>query len=105
MAGVGSRMEDINQAAHAQGAGDAADAVVEEVNKCGCTDHFTRIFAIVMAVLFVVCWAIAIGVFGRSNRTGSSIFFLLGFFAVAASIVGCTLLCCACCKPPKGTDE
>lgn len=106
MAGMASnRIEDINALGDGVAPPTPTDEVVVEVNRCGCTDFFTRIFAIIMAVLFVIFWLVGILVFGRSDRTASSIFILLGFAAVIASIVGCTLLCCACCKPPKGADE
>jgi energy-coupling factor transporter ATP-binding protein EcfA2 len=82
-----------------------ADQVVADVNKCGCTDFFVKIFSAVNCGLFILFWVIAIAVIGRSDPIGNTILFLLGIAALIAVIVGMILLCCACCKPPRGANE
>lgn len=79
------------------------DAIVVEVNKCGCTDFCVRVMIFVTAVLFIALWLVAIFALGRSRAAG--VLFLLGLISLIVSCVGCNLLCCACCKAPKGADD
>jgi hypothetical protein len=82
------------------GSGAVQEEVFQEVNKCGCTRNTTMIMTIVSAILFIALWIIGIFV----GRIGG-IFFVLGFLALFVSVTGCSLLCCACCRPATGADE
>jgi lipopolysaccharide export LptBFGC system permease protein LptF len=73
--------------------------IVRSVNQCGCTDYFVKFMTLISFALFIVFFIIAIFAFGRTNPTGSSAFFLIGFACLVTSIVGCNLLYCACCRP------
>eukprot|EP01038_Epipyxis_sp_PR26KG_P007819 gene7819-10621_t len=80
------------------------DAVVEELNRCGCTNKFIKILAGSFAALFILFFVISIAV-ARSSRGASAFLFFLAFVSLVVSIVGCNILCCACCQYPKGADE
>lgn len=78
------------------------DDVDQPVNRCGCTTRFTKIFAIGMFCAFCASWGIGYAL-GQSNAAIA--FWLAGYIFIISSIVGCNLLCCACCKAPTGHDE
>jgi ATP-binding cassette subfamily A (ABC1) protein 3 len=81
----------------------AGDQVVVELNKCGCSDFFVKVMIAISVVLLIVFWLVGIFALGRNRFAG--ILYLLGFIALIVSCVGCNLLCCACCRPPKGASE
>jgi uncharacterized membrane protein len=81
-----------------------SDKIIRSLNNCGCTDYFVKFMTIISFVLFIGFFVIAIFAFGRTNPTGSSVFFLIGFALLITSIVGCNLLYCACCRPPVEGD-
>jgi len=81
------------------------DKVVYETNKCGCTDKTTNIFTSVACILFIALWIIGFAAFGRSNQGAMGAFTVIGLICAIIGIVGCFLRCCACCKPPKGSDD
>lgn len=86
----------------ASGTTAAADEVEYEVNKCGCTAITTKIFSAVAGALFVVMWGVAVAL---APSQAAQILTIFGFVCLVVSIVGCNLLCCACCRAPKGSDE
>jgi hypothetical protein len=88
-----------------EGVSGPEDEVVVEVNNCGCTDMTVKIMSSVNCGFFIVFWVIAIFAFGSRNTLGSWAFIWLGIICLLVAIVGLFLLCCACCKPPKGADE
>jgi hypothetical protein len=79
------------------------DEIVIEVNKCGCSDFCVKIMIFISVVLFIIFSCIGLFVFARQQEAGY--FFLIAILFLIISVVGCNLLCCACCKPPKGADE
>lgn len=76
--------------------------IIKEVNRCGCTTLFTKIFTGSCCLLFIIFWLIAvfiaIGIF-------KNILFILGWIAVICTVIGLSLIFCACCRPAKGSDE
>ncbi|RYH21651.1 ATP-binding cassette domain-containing protein [archaeon] len=79
------------------------DAVVVDMNKCGCSDRTVQVLSATNCGLFLAFWLISGLVF--SNSMAGSIFFLVGVVNLIIVVVGIILLCCACCKPPKGAEE
>lgn len=79
------------------------DEVVVEVNKLGCTDFFVRVMIVVTASISIVLWLVGLLVFG-SSIVGNAVVFL-GVLSILVSCVGCNLLCCTCCRNPKGSDD
>lgn len=79
------------------------EEVYQEINKCGCTRPTTQIMTVVNVALFIAFWVVGIFAFGQGGV--ASVFYLLGFVCLFISVVGCSLLCCACCRPPTGADE
>jgi len=82
---------------------DVIDEVVYDRNKLGCTNYFVKILAAVSGVLAVILFIG--GIFSHKDKQASSALFFFFFVALITSIVGCNILCCACCQPPKGADE
>lgn len=103
LSGKGVLGEDIS-ADEAGESGMTGDALIEEVNRCGCTDRFMKIYIAVTAVLTVVFIASGVGT-GRADPSASGALWTMGVIFLIASIVGCSMLYCSCCKPPKGADE
>jgi ABC-type multidrug transport system ATPase subunit len=81
------------------------EEIFYEVNKCGCTDFTTKVIIFTTFGVFVLFMMMAIAVVGRSNKPLSSSLTVVGFISLFACIISFCLLCCACCKPPKGQDE
>jgi hypothetical protein len=80
------------------------EEVYVEVNKLGCTRNTTLIMTVVCAFIFVVLWMVGAIGYGRPGPV-SAYLYLVGFLFLFTSVVGCNLLCCACCRPATGTDE
>jgi hypothetical protein len=80
------------------------DEVVVERNKCGCTNFCVKVMIAVATLLFFVFIGSAVGV-GRSDSSASGGLWAVGIISLIVSIVGCNILCCACCQQPKGADE
>ena len=77
------------------------EKIVLDVNKCGCTNYFTKILIgvfLALALLFV-------GVSNLAGPQGGAALFLIGIICLITSIVNCNILWCACCQQPKGADE
>ena len=79
-------------------------AVVEEKNKCGCTNKCTKIMAAVTAGVCVAFMGGGIGAGAQGNYQLSSFLWLIGLLALLTSCVGCNILCCACCQLPKDVE-
>ena len=93
------------QSSAPENTGGHRDEVVLDRNKCGCTNLTVKIMSAVSCVLAIAFIAIAIGVFAQSDQKAFVAFFLVGIVGIITSIVGCIILCCACCQPPRGVDE
>ena len=78
------------------------EAVVLDVNKCGCTNFFVKVLIAVTLTLALLFIGISIGVHSPKASPTLSLF---GMIFLIASIVCCNILCCACCQTPKGADE
>ena len=76
--------------------------IEKEVNRCGCTTIFTKIFTGSCCLLFIIFWLIAVFIaFGILRN----ILFILGWISVIITVIGLSLIFCACCRPAKGSDE
>lgn len=84
--------------------GTIVDTLVEEKNKCGCTNWCTRVMAIVATVVFLIS-VILMFALHNSSPGASSFFTVVAIIALITAIVGCNILCCRSCQPSKGADE
>lgn len=78
------------------------EEVVVEVNKCGCTNFFVKVLIGVAIALFLLFFGLT-AVTGRS--AASSVLILFAIISLITAVVGCNILCCACCQQPKGADD
>lgn len=81
----------------------APEEVFVEVNKCGCTNFFVKVFIGVMIALTILFLGINVAVADDQSASGAMFSLAIVFFI--SSIVGCNILCCACCQQPKGADD
>lgn len=75
-----------------------------ELNKCGCTNYFVKILIAVFALLTVIFVGSGIGA-SLSTPAAGGVLIVIAIIFLAASIISCSVLCCACCQNPKGIDE
>ena len=75
------------------------DQVVVELNRCGCSKFFMRIFTSVACFLFIVLLGISIGVRAATAAGAVAIIFLI------TTVVGCIIMFCPCCQPPRDIDQ
>lgn len=78
--------------------------VVEERNKCGCTNRCVKIMATVAGVLATAFIGAGLGLGATGQFQASSFFWLIGIIAMITSCTGCNILCCACCQYPKDVE-
>lgn len=100
----GTNLIEGQEAIPAEGIEAIFDEVVLEKNKCGCTNYCVKIMVAVATVLVLVFIGSAFAI-GRSNESASSGLWAVGAISLVVAIVGCNILCCACCQNPKGADE
>ena len=81
------------------------EEIFQEINKCGCTRFTTQLITGISIFLILLFWIIGVFVYGRSDRGIASLFYIVGFIFLIISVIGCSLLCCACCRPATGADE
>lgn len=80
------------------------ESVVQELNKCGCS-NLTVCYIILGLLAFVVIMiGVAIGV-STVNGGAAGILWILAILALIAMIVFCFIRYCAFCQYPKGADE
>ncbi len=69
----------------------------EPVYACGCVRTTVVRFTVVSTLLFILFEGLAVGV--------NTLFVAFATIFLVIGCVGCNMLCCPCCQPPKGTDE
>jgi hypothetical protein len=80
------------------------DEVVQELNKCGCTNMAICYVVLGLLVLTVALIGIAIGV-STTDASASGLIWIFAFLSLIAMIVFCFIRYCAFCQHPKGADE
>jgi hypothetical protein len=103
----GTPLIDAAQADHNEGSildGLVLDEVVQELNKCGCTNLLICYIVLGLLVLTIALIGIAIGV-STTDASASGFIWIFAFLSLIVMIVFCCIRYCAFCQHPKGADE